>query len=34
MVHLAIEIGKCQNQVHLACTIGIVPKIGIDGSGP
>jgi hypothetical protein len=33
IVRLANDPGKCQNQVHLACIIGTVPRVGTSGSG-
>jgi len=33
IVHLAMPHGKCQNQVHPACIIGTVPKVGTIGPG-
>jgi transcriptional regulator with XRE-family HTH domain len=32
MVHLAKDSGKCQNKVHRACIIGVVPQIGMGWS--
>jgi hypothetical protein len=34
MVHLAMQVGKCQNKMQHACIIGTVPRAGTFGAGP